>query len=132
MDPSIDHALAAGGIADITTTGRRTGLARRIEIVFHSLDGDLYITGRPGTRDWYANLLADPAMTLHLKRGVAADLAATATPVTGDDTRRELLTRIMTDGFGIPPDDVHQRLPAWVADAPLVALTLIGSEASAP
>ncbi len=71
-------------------------------------------------------------MTLHLKRGVAADLAATATPVTGDDTRRELLTRIMTDGFGIPPDDVHQRLPAWVADAPLVALTLIGSEASAP
>ncbi len=131
MDAAIEDALTTGGVADITTTGRRSGLARRIEIVFHNLDGSLYITGRPGARDWYANVVADPAMTLHLKRGVTANLAATATPVTGDDTRREVLTRIMTDGFGMPPDDVRTRLQTWVDGAPLVALALVGSEGSA-
>jgi hypothetical protein len=47
MEPQITQALEQGGIADITTTGRRTGQPRRIEIFFHNFDGDLYIGGRP-------------------------------------------------------------------------------------
>jgi len=37
-------------IEDITTTSRKSGDARRIEIRLHALDGKLYITGRPGGR----------------------------------------------------------------------------------
>ncbi len=64
-----------GGIADITTIGRKTGLARRIEIYFHQFDGKYYLTGRHGRkRDWEANIEAHPEFTLHLKRGVKADV----------------------------------------------------------
>src|SRR5574341_2089790 len=53
-----------------------------IEIRFHNIAGQLYITGRPPRRrDWYANLLAHPEFTLHLKQSIHADLPARATPV---------------------------------------------------
>ena len=64
------RALRHGQRIDITTTGRRTGLPRRIEIVFHNFDGRLYITGTPSaerTRAWLLNLEADPHFTFHLK-----------------------------------------------------------------
>ena len=35
----------SGHTIDITTTGRKTGEPRRIEIVFHNIDGRLIITG---------------------------------------------------------------------------------------
>mgnify|MGYP003350547853 CR=1 FL=1 len=64
---------------DITTVGARTQQPRRIEIWFHNVDGDVYITGAPPrARSWYANLLAHPEFTFHLKNGIRADLAATA------------------------------------------------------
>jgi len=87
----IDHALAQGGIIDITTTGRLSGQPRRIEIVFFNVDGRVYITGSPGTRAWLANLKADPRLTFHLKRGVVADLAATARIVTDEAERRSVV-----------------------------------------
>lgn len=45
MDAAIANALAHGDLIDITTTGRRTGLPRRIEIVYHVIDGRIYISG---------------------------------------------------------------------------------------
>ena len=44
----IQQALVTDQVIDITTTGRRSGQPRRIEIWFHNLDGRLYITGTPG------------------------------------------------------------------------------------
>jgi len=87
-DPRVADALRRGGLIDITTTGRRTGRPRRIEIVFFGIDGRVYITGSPGSRDWLANLQADPRLTFHLKRGVVADLPATARIVTDPVERR--------------------------------------------
>lgn len=87
----IAQALAQGGIIDITTTGRSSGQPRRIEIVFFNLDGRVYITGSPGTRAWLANLKADPRLTFHLKRGVVADLPATARIVTEEAERRSVV-----------------------------------------
>jgi hypothetical protein len=82
MDRETIAALSRGGIADITTIGRKSGAERRIEIYFHALDGRLFLTGRPGSkRDWMANLLANPSFTLHLKRGVSADVPVEAVPV---------------------------------------------------
>ena len=65
---------------DITTTGRRTGEARRIEIAIHNVDDRLFISGTPSprTRAWIHNLEADPRMTVHVKDPASArDLPAT-------------------------------------------------------
>ena len=63
---------------DITTTGRKSGKPRRIEIWFYRFEESIYLSGMPGprTRDWLANLMADPHFIFHLKHGVVADLPA--------------------------------------------------------
>src|SRR5579883_2704184 len=92
MDEAVREALSKGGTIDITTTGRKTGEPRRIEIAFFTSNGTVYISGIPGRpRSWYANMLADPAFTFHLKQGVTADLPARATPITDEATRRTVL-----------------------------------------
>jgi len=96
MDDTIRAALSRGGTIDITTTGRRSGLPRRIEIVFHRIDGRIWISGMPSprTRAWIRNLEADPRLTFHLKRGVSADLSATARIVDDEAERRHILERV--------------------------------------
>ncbi len=91
LDPEIVEALRRDLTIDITTTGRHTGAPRRIEIWFLCVDDRFFITGTPGPRDWYANLLADPAFTFHLKESVTADLPATASPVTDRELRRHVV-----------------------------------------
>ena len=102
MDDAIRAALAAGQVIDITTTGRRTGEPRRIEIVYHVIDGRLFISGspRPGrTRAWIHNLESDPRLTFHLKGAVRADLPATARVITDPDERRRVLSWITTNAW---------------------------------
>jgi deazaflavin-dependent oxidoreductase (nitroreductase family) len=97
MDPATRAALSAGGVIDITTTGRRSGEPRRVEIVFHRIDGRMWISGRPSPskRGWIANLEADPRLTVHLKGPIAvADLPATARIVDDEDERRRVLERV--------------------------------------
>jgi deazaflavin-dependent oxidoreductase (nitroreductase family) len=88
--------LGKGGVFDITTTGRKSGEARRLEIGYHVIDGRLYISGipYPGRRGWLANLDADPALTLHVARPVPADVAATARIIDTEAERREVLPHI--------------------------------------
>jgi len=93
-------------------------LPRRIEIWFHNLDGRLCITGLPGHRDWYANILANPEFTFHLKGSIKADLPARARPITDQGERREILSRII-DSLGEGRD-----LEAWVEESPLVEVEL--------
>ena len=88
MNDEVKAALESGKVIDITTIGRKSGEAKRIEIWFHNLDGRIYITGRPGKRSWYANLIANPEMTFHLKEGVQVDLAARATAIRDEGERR--------------------------------------------
>ena len=81
---------------DITTTGRKTGWPRRIEIVYHAIGGRVYISGQPALkrRSWLANLDANPHFTFHLKRGIAADLDAEARIITDPAERRTILTQV--------------------------------------
>ncbi len=95
MEEKIKQALVQDLTIDITTIGRKTGLPRRTEIWFHNLDGRLFITGLPGRRDWYANLLAHPEFTFHLKESVQADLPARAIPILDKARRRDILARIL-------------------------------------
>ena len=94
MTDPVVMALARGGIVDITTKGRRTGEPHRVEISLHNIDRELLISGRPGPRDWYANLLADPRFTFHLKGAVKADLPAIARPILEPVERREVMARV--------------------------------------
>ena len=89
----IAGALSRGHLVDITTTGRRSGKKRRIEIAFHNIGGRIYISGIPSRnkRDWLANLEVHPDFTFHLKGRVTADLRATARVITDEAERREVL-----------------------------------------
>ena len=93
---AIDAALERGHTIDITTTGRRSGKPRRIEIVFHNIEGRIYISGipRPQKRDWLLNLEADPHFTFHLKGRINSDLAATARVIDDETERRRILPHV--------------------------------------
>jgi hypothetical protein len=95
IDPKIKEALSNGGLIDITTQGRKSGKPRRIEIVFHAIDGKTYISGMPKfPRGWLANLAADPHFTFHLKGPVKADLPATARIISDEPERRRVMEPI--------------------------------------
>jgi F420H(2)-dependent quinone reductase len=118
MDDAIRRALERDRTIDITTRGRQSGRAQRIEIWFHNIDSRLYITGLPGRRDWYANLQSNPEFTFHLKGSATADLPARARLVVEPAERRAVLTPILArlgrDG----------QLEDWVARSPLVEVEL--------
>ena len=118
---------------DITTVGRRSGEPRRIEIVFYWFKDSIYLSGIPGprTRDWLANLTAEPHFTFHLKHGVVADLPAVATVITDPAERRRVLADFV--------DQFNQRngpesgwpkavLEEWVEGSPLAKVSFLGAD----
>ena len=118
MDERIKHALARGLTCDITTTGRNSGKPRRIEIWYFVLDERVYITGTPGPRDWYANLLAQPRLVFHVKEGAHADLPARATAINDAAERHRILGAVMRGNSWFRAQSYN--LDAWVAGSPLV------------
>jgi hypothetical protein len=116
VDDRVRRALERGHRIDITTTGRRSGRPRRIELVFHNIGGRIFISGRPGwPRGWIANLRADPRMTFHLKGAVVADLPATGRVVLDREERERILPPIAA-GWGYDP-------ALMVASSPLIEVT---------
>ena len=97
MDDRIRRALENDRTIDITTTGRNSGQPRRIEVWRYRYDGRIFLSGSPVTRDWYANLLAKPEFTFHLKGSVQADLPAIAHPVTDEAERRKVMPSILDE-----------------------------------
>jgi deazaflavin-dependent oxidoreductase (nitroreductase family) len=93
---AIESALEHGHTIDITTTGRRTGEPRRIEIVFHNIGGRIYISGIPRRekRDWLLNLEAEPRFTFHLKGRLSTNLPAVARVIEDEAERREILPHV--------------------------------------
>jgi deazaflavin-dependent oxidoreductase (nitroreductase family) len=95
MDERIRRALTRGHTIDMTTTGRRSGLPRRIELVFHPIDGRVYISGMPGRpRSWLANIRHDPRVTFHLKGPIKAELPSVAREVTEPKERRRIMEQV--------------------------------------
>jgi deazaflavin-dependent oxidoreductase (nitroreductase family) len=93
---AIDGALEHGHTIDITTTGRLSGKPRRLEIVFHNIDGRIYISGTPYPRKrrWLLNLEANPHFTFHLKGRTRADLPAVARVIDDEAERQAILPHI--------------------------------------
>lgn len=116
MDEAAEQALTTDKVIDITTTGRTSGEQRRIEIWFHNVAGQVYITGSPGRRSWYANVLANPEITFHLKESVEADLAGTATAITDVDEKRRVLLGMTALSELLDEQNVQK----WVDESPLI------------
>lgn len=113
IDDRVRRALERGHRIDITTTGRKSGRPRRIELVFHNIDGRIFISGRPGwPRGWIANLRANPRMTFHLKGAVTADLPATGRVILDREERQRVIPSIAA-GWGYDP-------ALMVASSPLI------------
>jgi deazaflavin-dependent oxidoreductase (nitroreductase family) len=122
VDSTIRAALARSQVIDLTTTGRRTGQPRRIEIFLHVLDGRLIISGIPSadrTRAWLHNVGANPSVTLHLKGDVVADVPGTARIVTDPAERRTLLA-------GVARNWNRTDLDVMQAHSPLIEVTVEG------
>ena len=125
MDDAIRAALRQAQVIDITTTGRRTGQPRRIEIVFHVFDGRIYISGMPRAdrqRAWLQNLRADPRFTFHLKNGPVADLTATAR-VIDDPAERHAVMPLIARAWRRDPVEME-------AHSPLIEVLIDSLEAS--
>lgn len=139
MEQRIESALAITPASparartiDITTTGAKTGRPRRIEIWFYRVDGEIYLTTQPASRDWYANLVANPEFTVHLKHGVVADLPARAEPVLDAGERRRIFSSIVAD-LDQPRHSSYLAQPVgpverWMRGSPLVHVTFDDSD----
>jgi deazaflavin-dependent oxidoreductase (nitroreductase family) len=123
LDDATRAALDRSHVIDLTTTGRRTGEARRIEIFLHSIDGRLVISGMPApgrTRAWIHNVEANPAVVVHLKGPHAhADVPATARVVSDPEERRAMLE-------GVARNWRRSDLDAMVEHSPLIEVTVAG------
>jgi len=118
---AIRRLLGRGGLIDITTTGRRTGTPRRLEIVFHSIDGRIVISGSPRRdhkRAWILNLETDPHITIHLKGTLEADLPGTARVITDPVERRAIADWIVSHAW--PRMDAA----TMVDGSPMIEVTL--------
>lgn len=137
MREDVRRALAIGPSSaledrtiDITTTGRRSGEPRRIEIVFYRIEGTIYLSGVPAPRrrDWLANLSVESHFTFHLKHDVVADLPAVATVILDEAERRRLLAPLV-DQFnerrGEDSEWPRAELDEWVRDSPLARIDFV-------
>ena len=125
MNEAVRRALSRCRTIDITTTGRRTGSPRRIEMVFHNFDGRLFISGMPSLRkrSWLANLEADPHFTFHLKGAeAAADLPAVARVISDEAERRAILAMVAAAWR-------RNDIEGMVAHSPLIEVTILDEAA---
>jgi hypothetical protein len=133
-------ALSKGGspnilerTIDITTTGRRSGEPRRIEICFYRFEDSTYLSGIPGprTRDWLLNLQNEPRFIFHLKHGIVTDLPAVATVIVDPLERRRVFVSFV-DEFnrrnGSDSPWPRASLDEWVEHSPLAKVSFAESD----
>jgi hypothetical protein len=118
MEQRIKLGLLKDRTIDITTKGRRSGKDRRIEIWFHNVGDKIYITGQPGPRGWYANMLVNPEIIFHIKQSVLVDIPATCRPITSNNERRRIFRAIFDKLEGT------RNLNEWTEKSPLVEVEL--------
>ena len=116
IDPATAVKLAATRTIELTTIGRRSGVPARIEIWWFHIDGRFLITGTPGPRDWYANVLDEPAVTVHSPFG---DIAGHALPITDPEVRRKLFGHGALSWYQTQAD-----LESLVATSPMIEIVL--------
>ena len=116
LDEATVARLARTGTIDLVTTGRRTGRLQRVEIWWFHFENNFVITGTPGPRDWYANILANSRVVIETRHG---DFPAVAVPVSDRDFRHRFFTSAVTRWYA-----TQAELHDLVEMAPMIVLDL--------
>ncbi len=122
IDKNIIGLLRHDMVVDITTRGRKTSLARRIEIWAHYLQGRNFLASRPGRRSWYANLIDNPEFTFHIKEIKTIDIPAIANPIF-EKENRHLALEIIQGGTEFQ-ERKNMVIEDWVSGSCIVEVFL--------
>jgi deazaflavin-dependent oxidoreductase (nitroreductase family) len=77
-------------VAHLTTTGRKTGLPRTVELHFTFLNGHFYASSsRVEGKHWCRNMIKNPVVELRVR---GQQLSCTAKQVIDETLRRRILT----------------------------------------
>ena len=108
--------LARTRTVDLVTTGRRSGQDQTVEIWWFHFEGRFIVTGTPGRRDWYANVLAHPGVVIQTRHG---DFPATAIAVQDQEFRHRFFTHGAARWYA-----TQAELRALVETAPMIEIDL--------
>ena len=108
--------LARTRTVDLVTIGRKSGLPQRVEIWWFYFEDRFIITGTPGPRDWFANVLANPSVIIETRHG---DFPATASPIADLAFRGRFFSDGATHWYSSQAE-----LDALVETAPMIELDL--------
>ena len=122
IDKNIIGLLRHDMGVDITTRGRKTSLARRIEIWAHYLQGRIFLASRPGRRSWYANLIDNPEFTIHIKEIKTINIPAIANPIL-EKENRHLALEIIQGGTEFQ-ERKNMVIEDWVSGSCIVEVFL--------
>lgn len=115
----------------LTTTGRKSGLARVTPLQYEIVDGRYVVTSVKGTRaDWVRNIQADPTVTVRVKQQQFTGTASIDTDpdriadflVYRYEKRPRMIGAIMrADGLSVPP--TRDDLLSYAARLAMVTIT---------
>jgi len=115
-DQTTINRLARTRTVDLVTIGRQSGQLRRVEIWWFHFEDRFIVTGTPGRRDWYANVLADPKVVIETRHG---DLPGLARVVTDPEFRHRFFMDRATGWYS-----TQSQLTALVEAAPMIEVVL--------
>jgi len=134
--PQFFYAIGLGPIYGrlvllLTTTGRKSGLARVTPLQYEEIDGKIVIGSARGTKaDWYRNILMDPIVTVRVK---SREFNGLAEPVEDPEKVADFLEYRLRKhprmiGFimrrdGFPPNPTRRDIVAYSANRALVIIT---------
>jgi hypothetical protein len=101
---------------ELTTIGRRSQEPHTLEIWWFHIDGRFIITGTPGRRDWYANILSDPGIVITTSIG---SFTATAVPIVDSGFRRTVFTERSSNWYS-----TQAELDELIRTSPMVEIQL--------
>jgi deazaflavin-dependent oxidoreductase (nitroreductase family) len=116
MDQATRDRLAQIRTIDLTTIGRRSGQPSRIEIWWFRFEDRFIITGRPGKRDWFANVRVNPDVIIHAD---GDDFPGKASVVTDQEFRRRMITTTKRNWYSS-----QEELDRMIRTAPMIEVEL--------
>ncbi len=116
------NGLERPAVVEIITTGNRSRLPRRVEVVAVPVGGHIYISGFPSRRKraWVVNLEHDRRMTVRLPGDPPFEVAATGRVISDQTERRIILPQIQNVFPALRRHDVDV-LVSW---SPLIEVLL--------
>ena len=135
LPPQLAYHLGLGPLIGrrvllLTTTGRKSGLARVTPLQYEELDGQYWIGSARGQQaDWYLNLLANPRVQVRVKNRTFQGQAAPITdPGEVTDFLELRLARhprsvgLITRLAGLPTNPTRADLERYTRDRALVVI----------